>query len=726
MISPRPGVGRLGSLAFGVVGLLGIASLVGCKRDATRHPDTDRPVSDATPRDSTVEPEGEPIVFASSGVPHGGAISLVVLEPFARAALTRDLGGGVRLWPALDGSREPLVVPVRDPRGMALASDDAGGWTLALLDAAGGARLVGVDASGKMQPLANLPPTELIADMAVLPGGKRIVAVGSDHVLRLLDQHGKELARLDQPKLRPASLRVAAESAESGSHIIAVTAGEFDAKEGRFAVELLPLELADDRIALGKGRQTIHLDSPPSVDSPSLSPDGRAAVYLQRQRLGGATWLVVATQLADGKQVSVDSQATVGVQPRLGLLSKGRVLLDDGSGLGRIVDLQSRKVELTSLRTTPTIDHLAATFAAGLRVAPASNWLAVHDVGSDDLAYLGYEQIIINSAALTPTADRVAWSLSDRIAVEAIGKSKQAMGEVFEVPGTRAKNHQFIGFLDSEHLVLLDWQGGAEIVRWQDGEVHSAIDLGSSPNLGELRRAGNGNGVMFVRTNLWQNPMVVELLDGRFGGRYLSHGAANLTGVLAPAEQPLEDWGAWVIDGAGKLHNFTLARLREGMDVTTALQGGEVLTAGIPEQLVIAADQTQYSIRTMGSRPTLYAKRGATTTEALLSAGFVVSLMPSPDGRRLAIVQQRDPGQILTVYDTAALQPLWAQPLPVSMAISWSDAGEALAVPASFGGVVFDGADGSTRTARCGLGFQVRRSPPVVQGLFNQLSVCDL
>jgi hypothetical protein len=725
MTSSRPGAGLLGSLSMSAmlaVSLLSAATLVGCERGATRHPDADPKVRDATPDDSAIEPEGEPLVFASTGVPHSGAISLVVLDPLGRGALTRDLVGGVRLWPALDGSREPLVVPIRDPRGMALASDDAGGWTLALLDAAGGARIVGVDASGKMQPLASLPPTELLADMVVLPGGRRIVAVGSDHILRLLDHRGAELSRVDQPGLRPASLRLAA-LAEAGPRVVAVTAGEFNSKEGRFAVELLPLEFGDDRISLSKGRQTIHLDSPPTIDNPALSPDGRAAVYIQRQRLGGATWLVVATQLEDAKQVSVDSQISVGLQPRFGLLAKARVLLDDGSGLGRVVDLQSREVELTSLRTTPTLDHLAATFAAGLRVAPASNWLAVHNIERDDLTYLGYEQIVINSAGLTPTADRVAWSLSDRIAVEAIG---EGAGEVFEVPGTRAHNHVFVGFVDSEHLVLVDWQGGAKIVRWRDGELRGAVDLGSNVNLADLRRAGDGSGVMLVRTNLWQNPMVVELLGGEFGGRYLTHGAANLVGVFAPAEQPLGDWGAWVIDGAGKLHNFTLTRLREGLDVATALQGGEVMSAGIPEQLVIGADSTQYSIRTMGSRPTLYAKRGNTTTEVLLSAGFVVSLAPSPDGRRLAIVQQRDPGQILSVYDTASLQPLWAQPLPVSMALSWSDAGEALAVPASFGGVVLDGADGSIRTARCGLAFEVRHSPPVVQGLFNQLSVCDL
>ena len=725
MTSPRPGAPPLGRAGLGWLGiaLLSLASLSGCDRgSATKHPDADTGTADTKNPGSKIEPEGEPIVFASTGVPHGAAITLVVVDPLGRGALTRDLAGGVRLWPALDGSREPLVVPVRDPRAMSLASDDAGGWTLALLDAAGGGRLVGVDASGKMKPLATLPPTDLLADVAVLPGGRRIVAVGSDHVIRLLDQTGTELSRLDKPSLRPASLRLAG-ATEGGPRVVAVTAGEFDNKEGRFAVELLPLDLANDRIALGSDRQTIFLDSPPTADNPSFSPDGRAAVYVQRQRLGGATWVVVATQLQDGKQVSVDSQINLGTQPRFGLLAKGRVLLDDATGLGRVVDLQTRKVELTSLRTTPTLDHVAQTFVAGLRVAPASNWLAVHDIARDDLSYLGYEQIIINSAALTPKADRVAWSLSDRIAVETIGEGPR---EVFEVPGTRAKNHLFVSFLDDEHIVMLDWQGGGEIVRWRDGEVRSAVDLGSNISTTDMRRAGDGNGVMFVRTNLWQNPLVVELTGGQFGDRYLTHGAANLAGILAPVEQPLDEWGAWVIDGAGKLHNFTLGRLREGVDIATALQTGELLTAGVPEQLVVAADSTQFSIRTLGLRPTLYAKRGATTTEVQLSAGFVISLSPSPDGRRIAIVQQRDPGQIVSVYDTSTLQPLWAQPLPSSMQMSWSDAGEALAIPVNFGGVVFDGADGSPKSARCGLGFQVRHSPPVVQGLFNQLSVCDL
>lgn len=707
----------LASLASSALLVLGA-----CKPDRpSQHPGDEAAAVD--PATVQPEPTGDPVVFASVGIPHGAAITMIAIDPLSEAALTRDAIGGVRLWPALDGSREPLVVPIRDPRAMALASDGAGGWTLALVDAAGGARLVAVDKAGKMQPLASLPPTDPITQIVVMPGGEQLVAVGSDHVLRLLDRHGTELARLDQPGLRPASLRVAPQ-AEGGPQIVALTAGEFDRAEGRFAVELLPLSITDGKLALAGQRQTVHLDSPPTSDNPSVSPDGRAVVFIQRQRLGGATWMVIGMQLEDGRQVSVNSQIPNGVQPRFGLLPKGRVLLDDGTGLGRVVDLQARDVELVGLRSSPTINHLASIFAPGLRVSPASNWLAVHHLDSDELAYLGYEQISVTDAALSPSARTVAWALGDRVAVE---QTTDGASVIVEIPGTRAKSQRFIEFLDEELLVMLDWFGGAQLVRWRDGEVMSAADLGNNIQLAELGRNKSGDGVMFVRTNLWQNPTVVEFENGRIGGRYLTHASASLAGLLAPRDQPLDSWGAWTIDGSGKLRNFTLAQLRPGLNTDAALATGEILSFGAPEQFAVGADKSVYWVRTAGARPTLHVERGDQSEELQLRAGFVTMMVPSRDGRRIAVVQQRDPGQVITVYDTASLQPAWAQPIPAINGMSWSDGSEAVAIPATIGGgVVLDGADGTALTARCGLAFELRYTPPVVQGFFDQLSVCEL
>jgi hypothetical protein len=670
---------------------------------------------------------GPPIHFASAGVPHSGVISLVALDPTGVAALTRDNVGGVRLWSALDGSREPWVVPVRDPRAMTLAAHERG-WTLALIDGAGGARVVGVDPVGAMQPLASLPPTDPLRALLVLPGGERLLAVGEDHVIRLLGRDGRELARLDLPGRRPASLRISVPRGEGGEAVVvAVTAGEFDAKASRFAVELLPLALGEASLALAGPGQRIHLDAPPTYDNPSLAPDGRAAVYLQRKWQGGAAWVVHAIQLDDGLERSVDSGLSTGVQPRLGLLAGARVLLDDGTGLGRVVDLREREVELIALRSSPTVSHLESVFAGSIRAAPSGTWLAVHELDSDSLRYLGYDVIHVNDVGLSPSGATVAWALGDRIAVEAVGPNHERAGEVFEVPGTGPVGSRFVEFVDEEQLLVLDWSGGAELLRWRDGEVVAAVDLASHPQSAELVRNGHGDALLLVRSQLWQNPSVVEIRAGEFGRRVLTHGAANFAGLTVPSGAAIDDWSAWTLDAAGGLRSFTLAELAGGVSIKAAAAAGEPLAFGIPEQLGIDNLGHQYWVRTEQGQITLHASGQGRDAATALAPGHVIRISPSPDGGRIAIVQQRDAQQLLTVFDAETLQPQWAQPLPSTNGLAWSDAGERLAIPATFGGgVVFDARDGSPIAARCGLAFEVRSSPPQNFGFGVIPSVCEL
>src|SRR5690606_7055067 len=162
-------------------------------------------------------------------------------------------------------------------------------------------------------------------------------------------------------------------------------------------------------------------------------------------------------------------------------------------GLGRIVDLRERHVELIGLRSTPTVNHVVSAFGGGLRLLPANNWLAVHDLERDDLLYLGYEQINVMDVGLSPSGRTVAWALGDRLAAEVVGE-----GEVFEIPGTRPISQRFIEFIDEELIVTVDWAGGAKLLRWRDGEVVAEADLANSIQAAELARDGEGNGVMFV------------------------------------------------------------------------------------------------------------------------------------------------------------------------------------------------------------------------------------
>jgi WD40 repeat protein len=702
--------------------------LVACKPTTnTDNPDgSGKPGRGEAGKGDVVHPNAKPIVFASRGAPHGAPITVIALSPDGKAAMTRDTAGGVRMWPALDGSREPLVVPIRDPRSLALAAADGGGWIAALVDTAGGARIISIDDAGKMQPLASLPPMAMIAEMVIMPGGRQILAVGSDHVLRLYDPQGNELAKLDKPKLRPSSLRIAS-AAEGGARAFALTAGEFDAS-GRFAVEILPLELGPDRIALASDRQTIHLDGPPTSDNPTIAPDGRAAVFLQRQREGGATWKVHGIQLDDGRTISVDTEMVSPAPPRMGLLTNGRVLLDDGTGLGRIVDLAKKRTVVTGVRTSPNVNHLASSFAGPTRAVPANTWLAVHDLDTDELLYLGYDQVSVTDVGLSAKAERVAWAFGDRLAVEQL--EGEAKGEVVEVPGTRGIGYRNVDFVDSDMLVTLDWSGGAQLIDWRTGKIVDAIDVGNNISMGSYSRARDGEGVLFVRTNLWQNPLVVEVGDHAFLGRYLVYANAHFTGVLAPMGESLDHWGAWAVDGLAKLRSYPLADLRPGLDTVASLERGEVLAFGVTEQFAVDGRGQQWWVRTEAAqRPRLSrSKLGASQSErdVLLPTGFITMLEPSPDGRRMAVVQARDSSQVVSIYDAETMQVLWARPAAAVSGIAWSDDADELAIAGQFaGGVVFRVESGETATSRCGLEFQARKTPPISVGFFQQLSLCE-
>src|SRR5262245_38982937 len=83
-------------------------------------------------------PKPDPVV---KGVPHGGHILQVAITENADAALTFDNIGGVRLWPALDGSRTPVPVSMVAPDHLALAHAGRDLFA-AILDDAGSLRLM--------------------------------------------------------------------------------------------------------------------------------------------------------------------------------------------------------------------------------------------------------------------------------------------------------------------------------------------------------------------------------------------------------------------------------------------------------------------------------------------------------------------------------------------------------------------------------------------------------
>ena len=702
--------------------LLTLAALAGCSSAGATQPQTRDPASDA-PSERAPTSNAAAIAFAETGRPHVGPINLIALAPSEDGALTRDRGGGVRLWTALDGSAEPVVVPIDDPRAMSLARIDGSRWLLALLDASGGARIVESEA-GALRPIASLSPLDPLLELHVWPGGEQLIAIGADHVVRLLDREGRELDRIDRPGLRVASLRLAPD-AEGGPRALLVTAGELKPGDSLLTAELLPLAVAEGSFELVEPRQRVELDSVPDRNNLQLSPDGRTAVLLRRGRVGPGTWRVYAMQLDDGRQVAVDSAVPISAVPRMGLLAGGRVLVDQTTGLAHIVDLRSGDIELTGLRNTPTVDGLTAVFTNTQRLAGAGNWLLVEQLEEPGQLYLGYAPINMLSAGLSTTGSRVAWALADRLVVEDLGDETPGLAEV---PGTRGVPCSFVDFLDDEHLLTLDWVGGLRVRRWRDGEITLAADTGNNTQSAEFLSHDQGGGLLLVHTNAWENPTLLTVREDRIDARTLVPGHNHLFGLYAPPQRPLSDWGAWTIEAGNRLRRFTVAELDAGLSTRTAAERGSDLKVA-PEQFALIGDETHYALVSGATTPTVHALRDgdATTTEIdAVAPGFVARFAVSPDGSRIALLQQRDPAQALTIVDAETLTPRWARMVFSTTGLSWSDDGEALALAASDGGVVFDGDSGELLTSRCGLAFEARSTPPLITSFAQPISVCSL
>src|SRR5688572_19947114 len=81
---------------------------------------------------------------------HGGPINAIAVTSDGRAAVTADITGGMRLWPTLDGTREPIVIKAASPAALAIAHD-ASGFAIAVTDSANQVELVRLDNKGEVR-----------------------------------------------------------------------------------------------------------------------------------------------------------------------------------------------------------------------------------------------------------------------------------------------------------------------------------------------------------------------------------------------------------------------------------------------------------------------------------------------------------------------------------------------------------------------------------------------
>lgn len=146
--------------------------------------------------------------------PHGHPIVLLAVTDALDAALTADDDGGVRLWPTLDGTREPVVVAASAPAELAIVRT-SDGLVGALRDRAGGVELLRFDERGNVRSRARLAAEPEFVQLVVL--GDAILARRADHAI-------VELGSKAAPLVPPPGEQVLALASRGGRALAAIGA----------------------------------------------------------------------------------------------------------------------------------------------------------------------------------------------------------------------------------------------------------------------------------------------------------------------------------------------------------------------------------------------------------------------------------------------------------------------------------------------------------------------
>lgn len=192
---------------------------------------------------------------------HSLAIAILAATEDGSVAVTADAAGAVRVWPALDGTREPVVVAAHPPLALAVVRT-GGEIAIAGLDAAGRLEIVRTTAAGAPVGRAVVDSPRPYRTIRALPAA--ILAVRDDQQIDRIDAQGAIVGSL-VPK---PGYRVGAIAARRGKAIAILASPE--------GVHGCWLELAG---GLAWGGDTPRLPIDPALAE--LSPDLRhlMAIY---------------------------------------------------------------------------------------------------------------------------------------------------------------------------------------------------------------------------------------------------------------------------------------------------------------------------------------------------------------------------------------------------------------------------------------------------------------
>lgn len=411
---------------------------------------------------------------------HTHAMTEVVLDAHGQAALTLDELGGLRLWPDVRAAEvePPVILPEQESSWLSVARTGDDGFVVATIDTTGTARVSRVTigkAGAQRLALFELPATDPQFEIHVLDGGRRILALGKDHRVRLYDDRGRVLSQIDQRGFIPWQLRVV----DTPGRPLAVAAVLTQ------PVRAQALTIEDDALRVVGQPWMVALDQSPNRNDMALSPDGTTIAALRRHGPRGRGFALQLIELATGNRRVIVGELDHKARPRLHYAEDERVLLESGTGQGFWIEL-AQAVPRDATEFPPAVMQAIAlpgaagalrmqvTEVAGVRAIATGDVLTIDPLDTASHRRLGRAPLEALTVALDGTGDTLAWSAGTEVFVDDTTGPNTAL-VAFDVGAPV----DALGFDEEAHLLVSTAAGTS--VRQPSGEL--VTSSGTPPSL---------------------------------------------------------------------------------------------------------------------------------------------------------------------------------------------------------------------------------------------------
>lgn len=430
---------------------------------------------------ATPAPAADAPAARVEGRPHSANIREVAATEQGDAAVSLDLVGGLRVWTALDGTKEPVPISAPAPTQIAVAGT-AFEVIVAVLDQAGSAHVLRFSRDGALRGRTQVAGDVPIIEIVAL--GDHLLALRADQSLEELDGAGAVRSRLAaDPGERIATIAVRA------GGVIAVIAGDDGMSNVVRWIE------HTDRLAWGQRTMLPAAIDPASV---ALSPSHR---------------LLAAAEAKSHQMFVYD----LSVQPALATSTD--VQLQPGEPVGFVDDHDvaalspvrwwtiGKKETDPWAPTTPPNPMPASTMAAGA----AANGVVVSGAGPALALVTGKGTRYLGWAEMNPTTSAL---VGDRIAITTSGHHYAWLDRALvETRTGDLTDENAYGQPIGDHQVITERalpKGGLAVQLVDFDHVDHPVNLGTFDNVQRLEYEPHTQ-VLFIDDGAWLHRYRVDL-----------------------------------------------------------------------------------------------------------------------------------------------------------------------------------------------------------------------